>query len=60
MWILLTPKIDGRQLMLCAQGVSDKYSWVPETFPGEGAALLWNGEYEKKPAYQATLKALEG
>lgn len=45
---------------LVYQGVSDKYSWVPETFPGEGAALLWDGDYQKKPAYHGTLKALQG
>ncbi|KAF2834670.1 glycoside hydrolase family 10 protein [Patellaria atrata CBS 101060] len=39
-------------------GISDRYSWVPQTFPGEGAALLWNDNYQKKPAYQATLDAI--
>ncbi|RDL32090.1 Beta-xylanase [Venustampulla echinocandica] len=41
-------------------GVSDKYSWVPQTFNGEGAALLWNDNYQKKPAYDAMLKAIQG
>lgn len=40
------------------QGVSDKYSWVPQTFSGEGAALLWSDSYQKKPAYDAFLKAI--
>ncbi|PGH15522.1 hypothetical protein AJ80_05539 [Polytolypa hystricis UAMH7299] len=39
-------------------GVADKYSWVPQTFPGEGAALLWDDNYQKKPAYQAALNAI--
>lgn len=26
----------------------------------EGAALLWDDDYEKKPAYQATLDAITG
>ncbi|KAF2474929.1 glycoside hydrolase [Lindgomyces ingoldianus] len=39
-------------------GVSDKYSWVPNTFSGEGAALLWDNSYNKKPSYTAFLNAL--
>ena len=32
-------------------GVLDKYSWVPGTFPGEGAAtVLWD-DFSRKPAY---------
>lgn len=41
------------------QGISDKYSWIPYTFEGEGAALLWDEEYNKKPAYGAMLKAIK-
>lgn len=40
------------------QGISDKYSWVPQTFSGEGAALLWSDSYQKKPAYTAFLNAI--
>lgn len=32
-------------------GVSDKYSWVPNTFSGSGAALIWDENFAKKPAY---------
>lgn len=39
-------------------GVSDKYSWVPQTFSGEGDALLWNSNMQKKPAYTAFLNAI--
>jgi endo-1,4-beta-xylanase len=39
-------------------GVSDKYSWVPGTFSGEGSALLWDNNMNKKPAYTAFLNAL--
>lgn len=39
-------------------GVSDKYSWVPSTFNGEGAALLWDNGYSKKPAYTGFLNAI--
>ncbi|NVI92975.1 endo-1,4-beta-xylanase [Actinomadura sp. BRA 177] len=41
-------------------GITDKYSWVPDTFPGEGAALLFDDNYNKKPAYDAVLTALGG
>lgn len=41
------------------QGVSDRYSWVPQTFSGEGAALLWDNNYNKKPAYDAFLRAIQ-
>jgi endo-1,4-beta-xylanase len=41
-------------------GITDKYSWVPGTFPGQGAALLFDDNYNKKPAYNSTLTALNG
>ncbi|KAL2145771.1 hypothetical protein VTI28DRAFT_6270 [Corynascus sepedonium] len=39
-------------------GVSDRYSWVPGTFPGEGEALLWDSNFQKKAAYDAFLEGL--
>ncbi|EPQ52889.1 hypothetical protein GLOTRDRAFT_149061 [Gloeophyllum trabeum ATCC 11539] len=30
---------------------TDKYSWVPATFSGQGAALPWDENFNKKPAY---------
>ncbi|WP_305789697.1 endo-1,4-beta-xylanase [Symbioplanes lichenis] len=41
-------------------GVTDKYSWIPGVFPGQGAALLWDDNYAAKPAYQAVAEALGG
>ncbi|MFB4275935.1 MULTISPECIES: endo-1,4-beta-xylanase [unclassified Nonomuraea] len=41
-------------------GFTDKYSWVPDTFPGEGAALIYNESYQQKPAYTAVHDALAG
>ena len=39
---------------------SDKYSWIPSTFPGQGAACPWDKNLEKKPAYAGILTALGG
>lgn len=39
---------------------TDKYSWVPSTFPGQGAACPWDDELVKKPAYTGILAALGG
>jgi endo-1,4-beta-xylanase len=39
-------------------GVLDRYSWVPGTFPGQGAAtVLWD-DHSRKPAYYAVQDAL--
>lgn len=42
-----------------AWGVSDKYSWVPDVFAGEGAALMWDEEFKKKDAYYGASEALD-
>lgn len=39
-------------------GVSDKYSWIPGVFETEGAALVWDESFAKKPAYQAILDTI--
>jgi endo-1,4-beta-xylanase len=39
-------------------GVSDKDSWIPQHFPGFGAALLFDKEFNPKPAYYAVQRAL--
>jgi endo-1,4-beta-xylanase len=41
-------------------GIDDGHSWVPGTFPGQGAALLWDANYSPKPAYTAVHDALAG
>jgi endo-1,4-beta-xylanase len=41
-------------------GYTDKYSWIPSTFPGEGAALLVDENFQRKPAYTAVHDALAG
>ena len=61
-------KLYGKVLTLCEQqpactlvqtwGITDKHSWIPQFFKGQGWALLWDANYHKKPAYNAVLKAL--
>jgi endo-1,4-beta-xylanase len=41
-------------------GVSDKYSWIPGVFPGEGSGLLFDNDYKKKPSYYGFLKGIQG
>ncbi|MEK8226179.1 hypothetical protein NKG05_09065 [Oerskovia sp. M15] len=28
-----------------AVGITDKYSWIPDVFAGQGAALVWDDSY---------------
>jgi endo-1,4-beta-xylanase len=32
---------------------TDKYSWIPDTFPGKGDACLFDANFTKKPAYSS-------
>ncbi|MFZ6029922.1 MAG: endo-1,4-beta-xylanase, partial [Chloroflexota bacterium] len=41
-------------------GIPDKYSWVPDVFPGQGDALIFDNNYQAKPAYYALQAALGG
>ncbi|GAA2995787.1 endo-1,4-beta-xylanase [Streptosporangium longisporum] len=41
-------------------GFTDRYSWVPDTFSGQGAALIYDENYAAKPAYTAVHDALAG
>jgi endo-1,4-beta-xylanase len=41
-------------------GVGDGDSWIPGTFPGWGAATMYDQNYQPKPAYYAALSALGG
>jgi endo-1,4-beta-xylanase len=41
-------------------GVTDKFSWVPGVFSGFGAALLFDQNYQAKPAQTAVVQALGG
>ncbi|CAH0051078.1 unnamed protein product [Clonostachys solani] len=37
---------------------TDKYSWIPSVFPGSGAALLYDENLEKKPAWTSVSSIL--
>jgi len=39
-------------------GFTDKYSWIPSWFPGNGSALEFDAQYQPKRAYEAMEKAL--
>ncbi|MGX1371537.1 endo-1,4-beta-xylanase [Streptomyces canus] len=38
---------------------TDKYSWIPAFFEGQGAALPWDEQLQPKPAYDAIRQALK-
>jgi len=38
---------------------TDKYSWIPSTFPGLGDACLYTSNFTKKPAYSAVSSFLQ-
>jgi uncharacterized protein (TIGR03437 family) len=39
-------------------GVTDLHSWIPSSFPGFGAGLLLDAQYNPKPAYTAVSGAM--
>ncbi|MBI3538068.1 MAG: endo-1,4-beta-xylanase, partial [Chloroflexi bacterium] len=41
-------------------GFTDKYSWIPGSFPGFGAALVFDDKYQPKAAYRAMMDVLAG
>jgi endo-1,4-beta-xylanase len=48
------PAVKGIQVW----GFTDKYSWVPGTFPGRDNALIFDRNYNPKPSYYAMQSAL--
>ncbi|CAI4214526.1 unnamed protein product [Parascedosporium putredinis] len=38
---------------------TDQYSWIPNEFPGEGDACLYDRNLQKKPAYHSILSLLQ-
>lgn len=41
-------------------GFTDKYTWIPGTFPGYDNPLIYDNNYKQKPAYNALKEALIG
>jgi endo-1,4-beta-xylanase len=41
-------------------GIGDRDSWVPDVFEGQGAPLLYDDNYQPKPAFDAVLTAFGG
>ncbi|KAI6262339.1 Glycoside hydrolase, 10 [Pyricularia oryzae] len=39
-------------------GFTDKHSWIPSTFPGTGDAMLYDANYNKKPAWSSVSSVL--
>jgi endo-1,4-beta-xylanase len=62
-------KVYGEITRLCVEqpackawqiwGFTDKHSWIPQFYKGHGWALLWDENYQKKPAYGAVREALK-
>jgi endo-1,4-beta-xylanase len=40
-------------------GFTDKYSWIPGTFPGQGAGLEFDAAYRPKPAHDSMVSAMQ-
>jgi endo-1,4-beta-xylanase len=61
-------KLYGEIATLCVQqpackavqtwGFTDKHSWIPQFYKGQGWALLWDDKFQRKPAYEAVYDAL--
>jgi endo-1,4-beta-xylanase len=39
-------------------GFTDRYQWVPSVFPGQGAAAIYDENYNPKPAYDGLRRDL--
>jgi endo-1,4-beta-xylanase len=51
--------LSSRCLSVTVWGFTDKYSWVPGVFTGQGAATLFTENLTPKPAYAALITDLE-
>jgi len=38
---------------------TDKYSWIPSAFPGQGEACPWDSSYVQKPAYDGIIAGFQ-
>lgn len=53
-------KAVSRCVGMTAWGITDRYSWIPGTFPGQDYGLLWDADYNTKKAYTEVIKTLKG
>ncbi len=51
-------QVVGRYSEFTTWGFTDKHSWVPNFYPGTGAALPFDEQYAPKPAYDALVEEL--
>jgi endo-1,4-beta-xylanase len=47
----------SRCVSVTTWGLTDRYSWIPGYFPGQGAALMFDDAFARKPAYDAVAQA---
>ncbi|KAF3909995.1 Exoglucanase [Arthrobotrys entomopaga] len=52
-------KVTGRCQGITIWDITDKNSWIPGVFAGQGDALPWDVNYQKKPAYYGLAKTLK-
>ncbi|KAF3179779.1 hypothetical protein TWF225_007453 [Orbilia oligospora] len=52
-------KVTGRCVGITVWNFTDKNSWVPSVFAGQGDALPWDKNFQKKPAYYAIARTLK-
>ncbi|KAF3922093.1 Exoglucanase [Dactylellina cionopaga] len=52
-------KVTGRCVGITLWNFTDKNSWIPSVFPGQGDALPWDLNFQKKPAYYAMAQTLK-
>ncbi|KAK6544291.1 hypothetical protein TWF694_000991 [Orbilia ellipsospora] len=52
-------KVTGRCQGITIWDISDKNSWIPGVFAGQGDALPWDVNYQKKPAYYGLATTLK-
>jgi endo-1,4-beta-xylanase len=57
-YMLQSCLLERRCISFTVWGFTDKYSWVPATFPGEGYANLYTEDYRAKAAYEALRRDL--
>jgi endo-1,4-beta-xylanase len=51
--------LHGRCIGVTQWEFTDKYSWVPATFPGQGEACLYDDNLKRKPAWTSVASVLK-